>query len=226
MAIHKLFKGGDLVGVGHTHTRKADSQSDLVRYAGHLPTRHFVLDFAYDGGDSSWAEYAEMHGAFATGDVLHTHLLSRDTRVNSVVFSNKKPAGAVDEVSRAITTPAKVKVGLYDGDTLVAQTDDIDLSVIGLTVLEFTAVAKKGKVVKDTNNDGVVTDADAPATLTTSQGAYLGNNGSVRVTVVDGTGISTACFAVFADVVDFLSASPCSCAKEPCGAEYPDPVCA
>jgi len=115
---------------------------------------------------------------------------------------------------------------LYDGENLVAETDEIDLSVIGRTVLEFGATASaKQSTKKDTNDDGKITKADSPATAITSNGAYLGNNGSIRMTVVAANGLSAGCLTAFVEVVDFLDVRGCSCAAVECESEYPEPEC-
>ena len=45
MTVFKLFLGGDARHVGYRHSRIADNSNPLVRYAGHLPNRHFVVPF-------------------------------------------------------------------------------------------------------------------------------------------------------------------------------------
>ena len=227
MAVFKLYYGGDARHVGYRHSRIADSAPrGEVRYAGHLPRKHYVLPFEYDGGLDEWMRFREMEGKFATGDVVHTHLLSADSRIDALVVHNKRAAGDRNDPMGAITTPAKVKFGLYDGETLVAETDEIDMSKIGRTVLEFgTASQPKASTKKDTNDDGKVTKADTPATAITSNGAYLANNGTIRMTVVEGAGLSAACFTAFVELVDFLDVRGCSCAREECEGEYPEPEC-
>lgn len=225
MTIHKVFYGGDLRHIGTQHSRVAGRSSELVRYAGHLPRKHFVLPFEYDGGRDEWVRYAEMQGIFATGDELWTHELSADSRVETLFITNKRPAGLRDDVSGAITTPAKVKFGLYDGNTMVAETGEIDLSKVGVTILEFGATAKSATGKKDTNDDGVVNSADTPTTTLTARGAYLGNNGTIRMSVIDGSGLNSACFTAFVDVVDFLDVRGCSCVQAACESEYGEPIC-
>lgn len=226
MTVYKLFYGGDARHVGYRHSRIADSQSAQVRYAGHLPNKHFVLPWEYDGGLDEWVRFREMEAPFADGDVVHTHLLSADSRVDALVIHNKKATGDKDDTTHKVTTPAKVKFGLYDGEKLVAETDEIDLSVIGRTVLEFGATASaKQSTKKDTNDDGKITKADSPATAITSNGAYLGNNGSIRMTVVAANGLSAGCLTAFVEVVDFLDVRGCSCAAVECESEYPEPEC-
>lgn len=214
MTVFKLFLGGDARHVGYRHSRIADNSNPLVRYAGHLPNRHFVVPFEYDGASGEWTRFREMEGHFATGDIVHTHLLSADSRVDALVVHNKKQAGARDEKG-AITTAGKVKFGLYDGENLVDETEEIDLSVIGRTVLEF------GKAVNAKSS----TKKDSPATAITSLGAYLGNNGSIRMTVVDGSGIDGACISAFVEVVDFLDVRGCTCGEPACDSTYPEPEC-
>lgn len=227
MTVHKLYYGGDLRPVGfYNHSRKTDTTTKLVRYAGHLPTKHFVVPFEYDGGLEEWQYYAELHESFAKGDVVYTHSLSADSRVDALVIHNKKAAGTKDDKTGKITKAAKVKFGLYDGETMVAETDTIDMSVVGRTVLEFgKAVAAKADTPKDTNKDGKVDKDDMPKTAITSLGAYLGSNGSIRMTVVDDSGINGACFTAFVEVVDFLDVRGCSCVSECCPSEYPEPQC-
>lgn len=225
MTVFKLFLGGDARHVGYRHSRIADNSNPLVRYAGHLPNRHFVVPFEYDGASGEWTRFREMEGHFATGDIVHTHLLSADSRVDALVVHNKKQAGARDEKG-AITTAGKVKFGLYDGETLVDETEEIDLSVIGRTVLEFgKAVNAKNSTKKDSDGDGKVTKKDTATTAITSLGAYLGSNGSIRMTVVDGSGIDGACISAFVEVVDFLDVRGCTCGEPACDSTYPEPEC-
>lgn len=228
MAIHKLYYGGDERQVGFNHSRRTGSEAANVRYAGHLPTKHWVLPFEYDAGTDEWRNYAEMHDAFATGDVIHTHLMGADTRVETLVIHNKKATGIKDDVTGRVTTPAKVKFGLYAGETMVAETDEMDLSVIGRTVLEFGASAdKRASTDKDTNDDGKLTKADTPpATVVTDRGAYLNEKATIRMTVIDGSGMAAACFSAFVEITDFFDARGCSCDNPGCPAdEYPEPVC-
>lgn len=224
--IHPIYLGGDFRPTGTRHSRVAGNSNPIVRYAGHLPTRHWILPFHYDGASSTWVNYANMEGKFATGDELHTQLLSASSRIDAIVFNNKKAVGIFNEQSGAVETPAKIKIGLYDGETMVAETDEIDLSVIGFHVLEFGNTETKKKVTKDTDNDGKITKSDKPQHVITSNGAYLANNGTVRVTVVDGSNINMACFSILVELVDFYDERGCSCAMPPCEVDFnPQPLC-
>lgn len=223
---HQVFYGGDLRPVGHAHSRAAGWKNPVVRYAAHLPVKHKVLPFEYDGGLEEWQEYANLHGEFATGDTIDTHALSVDSRIDAVVFHNKKRAGAFDEKSGAVTKAAKIKIGLYNGETLVDESDEIDLSVIGRTVLEFgKPTAPKTATKKDTNDDGKLSKEDKATHAVSSLGVYLGENGTIRITVVEGAGLNGACFSAFCELVDFLDVRPCSCAAPACESEYPEPEC-
>lgn len=224
MRVYKLYAGGDALHLNR-HMKVADSRTAQVRYAGHLPNRHFVIPFIYDGASDAWAGFREMEAPFENGDVIHTHLLSVDSRIDSLVFHNKKAAGKRDD-SGAITTPAKIKLGLYDGETLVDETDEIDLSQIGRTVLEFgKPTAAKTATKKDANGDGKVNKDDTPTTAISSLGAYLSNHGSIRINVIEAAGLSAACFSAFVELVDFFDTERCSCASEPCEVKYPEPEC-
>lgn len=227
MTVYKLYYGGDRRHVGFEHSRSQGYETALIRYAGHLPTKHLVLPFEYDGTSDEWRQFHSMHEPFVTGDVVHTHALSADSRIETLVFHNKKAVGTRDPVSNAITTAAKVKLGLYAGETMVAESDEIDLSVIGRTVVEFgTGAIKKASTKKDTNNDGTVNAGDTPeATVVTDRGAYLNQNGTIRLTVVEGAGIASACFTAFVELTDFLDVRGCGCEKIECESSYPDPIC-
>ena len=228
MKMHKVYLGGGFRTTGYiAHPFESAGGENIQHYAGHLPTRGWVVPFEYDGASRRWQNYHDMAGAFETGDTVETHALVHDSRVNAIVIQNKKVAGIKDDVTGAVKTPAKVKFGLYDGETLVDETDEIDLSVVGRTILEFgKPTAAKASTKKDANADGKVDAKDQPATAVTSLGAYLGSNGTVRMTVVDGSGIMSACMEVFADVTDFAARMPCSCDVAPCApVQYPDPMC-
>lgn len=226
MAVHQVFYGGDHRRVGQEHSRRTSFQSDEIRYAGHTPTRHWSLPFEYDGGTTTWQEYAAMHGPFATGDVVYTHALAKDSRVQTLVIHNKKPAGVKDKDTGAVTTAAKVKFALYDGETKVDETEEIDLSAVGRTIVEFGKPTNaKGTTKKDTNDDGKVDKKDQPETFISSLGAYLGNNGTVRMEVVAGDGFNSVCLEAYCEVVDFRQVHGCTCVAAPCESEYPDPQC-
>ena len=227
MALHKVYLGGNFrTNKTTAHPFESDGGESIQHYAGHLPTRGWVVPFEYDGASRRWQNYHDMAGQFETGDVVETHALVHDSRVNALVIQNKKPAGIKDDVTGAVKTPAKVKFALYDGNELVDETDEINLSEVGRTILEFgKPTAAKASTKKDTNNDGKVDAKDAPKTAITSLGAYLGSNGTIRMIVVDGSGITSACLEVFADVTDFAARMPCTCDSAPCSSEYPEPVC-
>lgn len=224
MTVHKVFTGGVAAKIKPSHQRHSEAPS-VVRYAGHLQNRNFVIPFIYDGAGDTWSGYREMHGGFATGDTLQTHLLSADTLVKALVFHNKKPAGDINADTGAVTTPAKIKIALYDGETKVEESAEIDLSKVGRTVLEFNKAATKKTTAKDTNNDGVVNDKDTPETFVSTRGAYLGKNGTARIEIVDGTGINSACFSMFADITDFYDEKGCTCGSECCPNGYADAKC-
>lgn len=226
MAVFKLYYGGDARHTGYRHSRIADSTPDTeVRYAGHLSKRHFVLPWEYDGGSEEWRTFHEMEGKFATGDVVHTHLLSADSRVDALVIHVKKAAGATDDAGK-ITTPAKVKFDLYDGNVLVKSSGEITFDKPGRHIVEFAApntVSIDDKT--DTNDDGVRDEKDDLLHAATHRGTYLGENGTIRMTILDASGFSAACLTAFVEVVDFLCVRDCSCVPVECDSDYPEPQC-
>lgn len=229
MTVYKLYYGGDERHVGYNHSRVTGHNNPVVRYAGHLPTKHFILPFEYNGAADEWKQFRAMHDAFQTGDVVHTHLISQDSRVDALVVHNKKAAGVKDENTGAVTTPAKVKFGLYDGETLVKETAELDLSKVGRTVLEFgnaKSASSSATVLRDTNSDGTPDAATTTTTTTTTMnGTYMNGNGTIRMTVVDGSGFNGVCLTAFLELVDFLCVRPCGCEEPECESEYPDPIC-
>lgn len=226
MRIRNVYRGGDLRHVGQQHSFASGNSSDEVRYAGHLPRRHFVLDFYMDGGKEEWQEYFRMEGDVAANDAFGVFLLGADTRVDTLVVHNKRATGVIDTKTGAITKPAKVKFVLYDGETVVKETDEIDLSVIGRTVLDFGSVQSYSVTTnKDTDGDGKHTDADTNSPLIMSNGAWLTNVGVVRMVVVDDSGMESACLSAFLEIVDFCDVRGCECVQPACESEYPEPIC-
>lgn len=226
MAVFKLYYGGDARHTGQRHSRIADSTPDTeVRYAGHLPNKHFVLPWEYDSGAEEWRNFREMEGEFSNGDVVHTHLLSADSRVDALVVHVKKAAGATDDTGK-ITTPAKAQFDLYDGNAFIKGTGEITFDKPGRYIVEFAAPTVVGVGDKtDTNDDGVRDEKDVLSSAATHRGTYLGENGTIRMTILDASGFSAACLTAFVEVVDFLCVRDCSCAPVECESEYPEPQC-
>lgn len=215
MTVHVLYKGGDKRhAAAHTqHSRVAGNSNKTVRYAAHLMNRDWVLPYVFDAGAEHSQEYRRMHGGFANGDVIHTHLLSRDTLVERLVFINKKATGVVNKQTGSIETAAKIKIGLYDGETMVKETEELDLSNPGRLVVEF-------------GNARPATPTTLSAdSITTPAGVMLKDNGTIRITVTQGN-LDNGCHSLFLSLVDYLDVEGCTCVQPPCEVDFPtEPKC-
>lgn len=209
MAIHNVFFGGD---GRHTYDRHSfvheSSPSHVVRYEGLLLNRHIVLPFQFDAGLEGWRNYTKMEGQFEVGDTLRTHLVGQHALLTNLVFHNKVASGERNDQG-TITTATQVEVQFIkaDGSKLDnTETVTIDLSQVGTTVINAT-----GKV----GEAGAVIDMQQ---ILTSEKVF------VEIKLTQGT-LKDSCFSAFLELVDMYDVRGCTCVKEPCEVEYPDPLC-
>lgn len=192
-----LYAGGPVNTSGcYNSPRVGFSTKDEISYAGHTPTRNWILEFHYDSASSRWIGYHDREGAFANGDELSVFALSEGTVVNSIVVHNGKASGVVDDVTGDLETSASLGVSIVTNGTAL-RTLNVDLGATGYTAFQ------------DTRDD--------PSLLAT--------NSTVDVKLDGFGGVVDACFTIFVELSDFRPVLGCECARNTCGAEYPEANC-
>lgn len=100
-----------------------------INYAGHIPERHFVLPYDFDGGSFGIREWMRMEtptGNVVAGDTIDTAYINEGSQIRTVVIHNKKAAAGTTVSFRFVNTATGAPIG-----TAIP----VDLSVVGYTGL-------------------------------------------------------------------------------------------
>jgi hypothetical protein len=196
-----------------------------VHYAAHLPRRHLVLPFIFDAAVPPYSNFIAQvieenptgTGPLIAGDTIASHYLYAGTKVNDLVFHNKKVArGAYASVQvKTAATLMPVGPGMI-----------VDLATPSWTLLSLFVPEVGTGVFTDADGDGLDDDDVLPAV---GRGAantlFLVEDCIVEITIIMGN-LQSSCFALMADLTYFNDQHECACVPPPCNPTYPEPGCA
>lgn len=228
--LYTLALGGDgRVRLGEPFRKSEYTNPAPHRYASDITRRHYVPTFVFDAFHNDWKmHYFRNAPAFKKGDQIDTIFLGQHSRVDDVVFVNKRPSFVLDAEGVATATPTKVKLEVMDGDK-VRGSQEVSLGEAGLFSVDmslWSGTATSSSTSNSTlNGDKVTTNTTTTSTVQGAVGkVYMANNGTVRITILEGD-IMDACFELKAEVVDFAAVRGCECPTTTCETTYPEPMC-
>lgn len=100
-----------------------------INYAGHIPERHFVLPYEFDGASFGIREWMHMEtptGNVVVGDTIDTAYINEGSQIRTLVIHNKRVATGTTVSFRFVNNETGAPIGVAF---------PVDLAVVGYTGL-------------------------------------------------------------------------------------------